>query len=120
MRDVNEEVEPHRPITVETEAEADNAFILEELITKLTAKDPLANHLTQLNEYIGSMEKQLMLEETAPEEEYENVYAKLQEIENEFSKVMRNIKGSKEGSSRSKSSFSKVSLCPCRVPALVF
>jgi hypothetical protein len=76
------------PITVETEAEADNVFILEQLITKLTAKDPLANRLAQLNEYIESMQKQLMMKETAPEE-YEKADTKLQEIETEFSKVMR-------------------------------
>jgi Holliday junction resolvasome RuvABC endonuclease subunit len=59
------------PDSLETEAEEDNIFILEELITKLTAKDPLANRLTQLNEHIRNMQKQLMMEETAPEEEYE-------------------------------------------------
>jgi hypothetical protein len=90
MRDFNEGVEPHRPITVETEAEEDNVFILEELITKLTARDPLKNRLAgQLNEYIGSVQKQLMMEETAPEEEYEKAYTKLQETETKFSKVMR-------------------------------
>jgi hypothetical protein len=89
MRDVYEEMEPHRPVTVETEAEADNVFILEELITKLTARDPLANRLAQLNEYIESMQKQPMMEETAPDRIYENAYTQLKEVETEFSKVMR-------------------------------
>ncbi len=55
----------------------------------MTARDPLANRLAQLNEYIKSMQKQLMMEETAPERMYENAYTKLQEVETEFSKVMR-------------------------------
>jgi hypothetical protein len=40
---------------VETEAEEDSTF-LEDLITELTAKDPLTNRLAQLNEHIGNIE----------------------------------------------------------------
>jgi hypothetical protein len=89
MRKSNESSEIHKPSDVEAEAEEEHIFALEDLITKLTAKDPLENRLAQLNEYIGSMQEQLMIERTEPEQEYGKVYAKLHEIETEFSRVMR-------------------------------
>ena len=89
MRKSNEYLETHKPSNVEAEAEEEHIFALEELITKLTAKDPLENRLTQLNEYIASMQEQLMVERTEPERDYEKAYTKLHEIETEFSRVMR-------------------------------
>ena len=62
---------------------------MEKLITTLTAIDPLENRLAQINEYIRSMKLQLLMEPTKYQEDFTKAYAKLEETETEFCRVMR-------------------------------
>jgi len=76
--------------TCNIEAENHETFLMEELVTKLTAIDPLENRLAQINEYIKSMEDQLLIEPASEDhKDLSKAYSKMQEVESEFSKVMR-------------------------------
>jgi hypothetical protein len=53
------------------------------------AVDPLENRLAQINEYMRSMEVQLLMGPTKYQEDFTKAYVKVEETETEFCRVIR-------------------------------